>query len=60
MNPPPCSCCANIIGRPPTPARYRWIGQNGHVSYVCESCCAIWRANGEADPDLAPARITEL
>jgi hypothetical protein len=40
------------------PSVYRWTcALSGNEIELCERCCAEWRANGVAYPDLAPSRI---
>lgn len=58
-----CDCCSRVIknGKPgQEPARYAWTGQLGYIHLLCVYCCAIWRQNALADPELAPFQIQEL
>jgi len=55
-----CNCCADITGRPWTPAVYEWIGPHGTRSLLCVSCCAHWRKNAVDDPSLEPAVIHQI
>lgn len=60
---PLCTCCLHIWrdgARTITPARYRWVHQNGNVNLLCETCCMHWRANAADAPDLLPARVCTL
>ncbi len=57
-----CECCGTGWPGPrPMPARYRWVSaKSGNVFYLCEECCAGWRANAEREPALAPRRVTSI
>jgi hypothetical protein len=42
------------------PAAYRWTGPGGNEELLCVSCCAAWRANAAADPEMLPRRVELL
>ncbi len=43
------------------PARYVWKAQiSGNEVPLCEDCCAKWRVNARAEPDLEPVWIRTL
>lgn len=60
----PCECCLRSWrnGRNlRVPAEYAWTCQpSGNEIWLCASCTAIWRANAEYDPALAPRRIRSI
>lgn len=58
-----CGCCSRTWrdGQAVrSPAAYIWTFSHGGTEYLCESCCAYWRQNAAADPELLPARVTTL
>jgi len=60
VNGPWCTCCAHVIGRAPSPARFEWTGLNMAISLLCGSCCEHWQRNAAQDPNLVPVSIKEL
>lgn len=49
-----CWCC-------PARAGYIWTFKvSGNRVRLCDHCCAGWRANAAAEPDLGASRIQSL
>ena len=62
---PLCDCCLHIIRAGDdeprrVPSAYWWLTPDGRPVPLCVSCCAIWRENAAADPELLPLRICSV
>ena len=55
------ACYSCPTGKPKRPATYLWTSAvSGNTMPLCTVCCACWRANAQAEPDLRPSRIRTL
>ena len=57
----PAVNCWSCPRKPPNLAAYMWTASpSGNEIPLCAECCAAWRVNAVAEPDLGPARIRSL